>query len=520
MQDSPLDRALAFHRAGRLAEAEAIYRQVLKTQPDNFHCLHNLGIAHAQRRNYAEAAHWFELALRINPNVAEAHNNRGSALKDLNRFEEALASYEHAIALNPDFAQAYYNRGYTLTQLKRLEEALASYDRAIALKPDFAEALNSRGYTLQELNRMEDALACLDQVIALIPGSAEAFFNRGIVLSKLNRLDEALASYDRAIALKPGYAEALNNRALGRLLAGRFREGWADHEWRWQANAFGGKRPDVHALTWQGEDLDGRRLLVFSEQGFGDIIQFARYLPLLAQRQARVTFLAPAKLARLLAPLMTGIEFVSALEATRAFDFQIAMMSLPYRFNTDLASIPGQVPYLHAEPALVARWKESIGEHGFKIGIAWHGNPRTLDAAKFVPLQEFLPLARIAGVRLISLQYRDGLDQLARLPPDARIETLGEDFNSGPDGFIDTAAVMCNLDLVITCDTSIAHLAGALARPTWIALKQVPDWRWMLEREDSPWYPTARLFRQPAAGDWTSVFQSVERELRSTLRGA
>jgi Flp pilus assembly protein TadD len=520
MQDALLDRALGLHRAGRLAEAEAIYRQIIKTQPENFHALHNLGIVHAQRGYYAEAVHQFELALKANPDSAEAHNNHGSALKDLNRFDDALASYDRAVALKPDYPQAFQNRGDTLTRANRLEEALESYQRAIALKPDYAEAYNSRGYALQQLDRVEEALASLDRVIALMPGAAEAYFNRGIALSKLNRIEEALASYDRAIALKPGYAQALNNRALGRLLVGRFREGWADHEWRWQANAFGGRRPSVRAPAWQGEDLASRRILVFSEQGFGDIIHFARYLPPLVQRGARVTFLMPATIMRLLRPLTSDIEVITQSGNEGAFDFQCALMSLPYRFNTDLASIPNQVPYLSAEAPLIGSWKERIGEQGFKVGIAWHGNPKTLDERKFIPLAEFARLAAIPGVRLISLQYRDGLDQLARLPGDIAIETLGDDFNRGPDGFVDTAAVMSNLDLVITCDTSIAHLAGALARPTWIGLKQVPDWRWMLERVDSPWYPTVRLFRQPQAGAWAPVFARMGQALRSMVRAA
>jgi tetratricopeptide (TPR) repeat protein len=517
MQDSLLDRALGLHRAGRLAEAEAIYRQIIKTQPGHFRALHNLGLVHAQRGYNAEAVYQFELALKSNPDSAEAHDNRGSALKDLNRFDEALASYDRAIALKPDYAQAFQNRGDTLALANRLEEALESYQRAIALKPDHAEALINRGYALQQLERIEEALASYDTAIALMPGVAETYFNRGIALSKLNRIEEALASYDRAIALKPGYADALNNRALAKLLLGRFREAWADHEWRWQTNAFAGGRPNVSAPAWQGEDLASRRILVFCEQGFGDIIQFARYLPLLVQRGARVTFLMPETIVRLLRPLTSDIEVISQSGNAGAFDFQCALMSLPYRFNTDLASIPNQVPYLSAEEPLIGRWKERIGEHGFKVGIAWHGNPKKLNHSMFIPLQEFAPLAAIPGVRLISLQYRDGLDQLARLPADIRIETLGDDFNRGPDGFVDTAAVMSNLDLVITCDTSIAHLAGALARPTWIGLKQVPYWPWMLEREDSPWYPTVRLFRQPQAGAWAPVFARMGQELRSMV---
>ena len=291
-----------------------------------------------------------------------------------------------------------------------------------------------------------------------------------------------------------------------RLLVGRYKEGWADYEWRWEAKTVR-VRAQYQSSHWQGEDLSGRHLLVFSEQGLGDVIQFARYLPLLAQRKCEVTFLAPPKLIRLLRIINPAVEIVDALKDVRGnIDFQVALMSLPYRFKIELSSIPNKVPYLKAEPELQARWKARIGAHGFKIGIAWQGNPRgKIDEGRSIPLERFVPLSRIPGVRLISLQKHVGLDQLAALPKDIKIETLDDAFDNGPDAFIDTAAVMNSLDLIITSDTSIAHLAGALARPTWVALKHVADWRWLRDREDSPWYPTLRLFRQLQRDDWISL---------------
>jgi hypothetical protein len=326
-----------------------------------------------------------------------------------------------------------------------------------------------------------------------------------------------MASYDQAIALRPNNADALLNRGLCKLLLGYYQEGWQDYEWRWEAMRFLDKRPKINVATWEGEDLAGRRLVVFSEQGLGDTIQFARFLPQLVQRKAKVTFLTQAKLVRVLRPLIRDIDVISAIDNQDAFDLQCALMGLPLRFNTDLDTIPARIPYLSAEPDRVARWKERIGAYGFKIGIGWQGKPNGQDNHKHIPLEEFIPLTRIPQVRLISLQHGNGVDQLARLPADVKIETLGDDFDSGPDAFIDTAAVMANLDLIISSCTSIPHLAGALGRPTWIVLKHVPDWRWLLDREDSPWYPTMRLFRQPERDDWTSVFSKIERELRSLL---
>ncbi len=351
-------------------------------------------------------------------------------------------------------------------------------------------------------------------MLQLKPDIAEALNNRGSALRELKRLDEALAGYDRVLALKPDYADAFNNRGMLRLLVGRYREGWLDHEWRWETDSILTRRPAINAQPWQGEELTGRRIAVFSEQGLGDIIQFARYLPLLVQRGASVTFSAPQNLMRLLRPLHAQVELVGAIDGREPFDFQCALMSLPRWFGTELHSIPSEVPYLGAEEDLVARWKKKLAGGGFKVGIAWQGAPgAAIDQGRSIPLTEFAPLSRLPGVRLISLQKTHGLDQLAGLPAGTTIETLGE--FDGPDAFVDTAAVMSTLDLIITSDTSIAHLAGALGRPTWVALKHVPDWRWLLDRDDSPWYPTMRLFRQETAGDWKPVFAKIEQELRS-----
>ena len=610
--------ALAHHQGGRLADAERLYRSILKAEPKHFDSLHLLGVVQAQSGRPGEALRHMDAAVKINPGVAPVLNNRGNILKDVGRLDDALASYDAAIAIRPDYADAHANRGHVLLALRRLTEALASYDRAldlrpsdveaclgrgaclmdlgrpaealasydrvvalvpdhpqghciragalfaarqfrdalascdkalalapdyaevhflrgnvllelkrpedavasleraIALQPSYAEAHNNRGHALRALGRLEEALASYERALALKPDYVGALNNRGIVLGGLNRLDEALASYDRALALDPDYADAHMNRALARLLLGRFAEAWPDYEWRWRQSDFPSKKPDVIAPWWQGEDVTDRRLLVFSEQGFGDVIQFVRYLPRVAQLGGRTTFLVTKKLSRLLRPVTEGIEVVHVPDGT--YDLQAALLSLPYRFGTDLASIPAAVPYLRAEPELVDAWKERIGQHGFRIGIAWHAAPGAGHAAeRSIPLTQFAPLARLPGVRLISLQKHVGLDQLATLPDDLKIEMPGEGFDDGPDAFIDTAAVMASLDLVVAADTVIVHLAGALARPVWVALPHVPDWRWMLDRDDYPWYPTARLFRQKQLGDWEGVFAAMVGELKLRL---
>jgi FkbM family methyltransferase len=481
---SVLEKAHALFQKGQLAEAASLYRRILAENPQDADALHLLGVLEHQRKNLSAAVELIDRAIRLRPTNAAFFCNRGNVLQDLKRLDEALASYDRALTIKPDLAEVLYNRGNVLQDLKRLDEALASYDRALALKPDYVSALHNRGHALQTLKR----------------------------------LDEALASYDRALALKPDYVSALHNRGMAQLLCGRYPEGWAGYEWRWQTKDFPSKPPKINARKWQGEDISGRSILVFAEQGLGDTIQFARFLPLLIERGAKVTFLCPAELIRLLRPLSAQIEFIPLLQVGKSFDFQCALMSLPLGLDTDLGSIPNQVPYLKPEARIASSWKQRIGDTGFKIGIAWQGRPgEKIDRGRSPPLSEFIPLTHLPGVRFISLQKNHGLDQLRELPADTIVETLGDEFDSGRDAFIDTAAVMCNLDLIITSDTSIAHLAGALGRPTWVALKYVPEWRWLLDREDSPWYPTMRLFRQETDGSWKLVFSKMEQELRSLL---
>jgi tetratricopeptide (TPR) repeat protein len=544
-----LDRAFSAYKAGKLIEAEQLLQQIAAARPDFFDAFYLLayvqsklgkkeaaltsndraitlrpdhaealsyrGVTLYELKRYEEALASYDRALKLRPDYAEALSYRGVTLYELKRYEEALASYDRALKVRPDYAEALSNRGNVLHELKRYEEALASCDHALKARPDYAKALNNRGNVLHELKRFEEALASYDRALKLRPDFAEALANRGNTLQQLKRFEEALASYDRALTLLPDYAEGHFNEALTRLLIGDFERGWAKYEWRWETKDPPSKRPNIKAPTWRGEDLSGRHLLVFGEQGLGDVIQFARYLPPLVERECRISFLVPAKLHRLLRPFVQPVEIVSELRDVQGIDFQIALASLPQRFNAQLSSIPNKVPYLTAEPDLEARWRARVGTYGFKIGIAWQGNPGAkIDDGRSIPLEKFIPLSRIPGVRLISLQKYVGLDQLARLPRDVKIETPGDDLDNGPDAFIDTAAVMSILDLIITSDTSIAHLAGALGRPTWVALKHVPDWRWLLDREDSPWYPTLRLFRQTERDDWRSAFSKIERQLR------
>jgi tetratricopeptide (TPR) repeat protein len=506
------NRANALRDLNRRDEALASYDKAVALNPANVTAWCNRGAVLQEMKRHNEALASYDRALAADPGSAEAANKRGLTLWTLRRFDEALASYERALAIQPNHAEALRNRGTVLRDLNRRADALASYVKALAIEPDHPVARNGHGLVLAEMGRFEEALTSYDRAIALKPDYVEALSNRRLAFQGLNRLDEALTNYDRAIALKPDYAQALLNRAMCRLLAGQYAGGWADYEWRWATENVG---PRPHFVNWQGEDLKGRRLLVFAEQGLGDIIQYARYLPIATGIGCQLTFLTRPSLIRLLQHVTRGIEVAGSLPREREFDFQCALMSLPHRLGTDENSIPAVVPYLSAEDALIDRWQKHIGPHGFKVGICWQGNPTApAELGRSIPLNQFRPLGQVPGVRLISLQKNHGLDQLARIPADMTVETLGDDFDAGSDAFVDCAAVIHCLDLVVTNDTAVAHLAGALGRPVWLALQHVPHWTWMHDRADSPWYPSMRLFRQVRRDHWDSVFDDIAAELR------
>jgi tetratricopeptide (TPR) repeat protein len=506
------NRGNALLELRRCEEALASCDRALALQPDRIEALSTRSNVLRRLERFEEALASGDRALKLQPRDAAILNSRGIVLRELNKFEEALETYDRAIAIQPDHPEALNNRGNVLRQLKRYEEALESYDRALAIRPDYAEALNGRGGALLDLERYEEALTSYDRALALRPDYASPFNNRAKVLLELKRLDEALTSYDRALQLDPDNAEHRRNRALLLLLTGFFAEGWREYEWRRKIKQRGERTFD--RPEWAGEDVSGGRLLLYSEQGLGDTIQFVRFARLTARRGARVILEVPAPLGGLLQRLDGHATIVRAGEPLSDFDRHLPLMSAPFILDWTPEQGTVEIPYLSADPARVDQWSRRLPAGVFRVGVAWQGNAAApVDKGRSIPLTAFAPLGRIPGVRLISLQKGPGLEQMADLPPDMVVETLGTDFDSGPDAFLDTAAVMMHLDLIVTSDTAVAHLAGALGRPVWIVLKHVPDWRWMIDREDSPWYPTARLFRQQRAGNWEEVFARVADEL-------
>jgi tetratricopeptide (TPR) repeat protein len=552
----------AAHMLGALLLQQGAYdaaqrqlRRASQINPYSPETLNHLGMALRHLDWLDDALAAYDRAVALRPNYAEAYCNRGNVLRLLKRFDAALASYDRAIALKPHYADAYHNRGALLEALDRWDDAAASYENAIALRPDFPEALNNLGNVSRVLCRYDEALAAYDRAIALVPDYAGALTNRGNVLRDMHRYAEALESHERALALEPGLAEIYNNRGsvyrdisrfddamrdyrdalslapghiearwslgLTQLLLGDWEQGWENYELRFGKRYNASRRPDNPAPEWLGEPLAGRRILLYGEQGNGDVIQFVRYAAALEAQGAEVTVLTHRRLHRLLSSVGATVKFASAVTPEQPFDFQIALMSIPRILTLRPGNVVARTPYLAADPRRVDIWRARLGGHGFKVGLCWQGNPAgSIDNGRSLPLREFAPLATIDRVRLVSLQKNHGVEQIDKRPAGMILETPGHDFDDGADAFVDTAAMMANLDLVVTSDTSIAHLAGALGRPVWIVLKHVPDWRWLLGRADSPWYPNARLFRQHAVDDWASAVRDVAAALGARVGAA
>jgi Tfp pilus assembly protein PilF len=449
----------------------------------------------------------------------EAYNHLGKALRDQRRLAEAEACFREAARLRPDLAEAHYNLGVALLNQKRPAEAEASCREAARLLPQLAATHNTLGVALLDQHRLPEATACFERAVQLQPGNVEARNNLGNAFWHLGRFEEALASYAVALQAQPDFAEVHRNVALIRLLRGDFDRGWPEFEWRWRMP---GVRPRTFSQPpWDGSPLQGRTILLYAEQGLGDTLQFIRYAQLARAQGARVVAECQRALLRLLARCPGIDQLVAPGDPLPPHDVRAPLLSLPYLFRTTLATIPAPVPYLEADPVLVEQWgRELAALPGFKIGINWQGNPHyPHDRQRSLPLQAFAPLAALPGVQLVSLQKGHGSEQLAAVAGAWPITDLGTRLDEAAGAFTDTAAVMKNLDLVVTSDTAIPHLAGTLGVPVWVALAKVPDWRFLLEREDSPWYPSMRLFRQQQAGDWGPIFRRIAQLVQQRLTG-
>ncbi len=530
---------------GQIAEGVKVLLRALDIGPPQAR-LHNLlGQAYLRLNRDDDALASFERAIECEPGFVDAYGNRATLLSEMGRLDEALASFDQALALRSDNAEDWCNRATVLADLGRLPEAIESYDRAIVLAPQFAEALFNRADVQRQLGRLTDALASYDRAIALAPKMAQAHCNRGVTLKLLGRLDEAGASFAQALSLDPNFAEALANRANLAFERGRLEDAQTDYLraielWPDLAEAKFGRalvclaqgdwetgfrlydeRERVPAAPykplsyqrWDGEPLNGERLVLLTEQGLGDTINFCRFGPLLAARGIDVTIQTSEALRPLLSTLQ-GVTIATAADAPapngRALRW-LPLMSVPGAFKLKPDRIPAKVPYLAAEPQRIEAWRQKIGNGGFKIGINWVSGASGIWFAgrRDIPLAAFAPLAALSEVRLISLQKGPAAGQTGVVPFGDQIEVLNADLDPTSNLFLDTAAVMMQLDLIVSCDTSVPHLAGALARPVFLALPRVADWRWMRDRDDCPWYQTMRLFRQSTDGQWDDVLARI-----------
>jgi tetratricopeptide (TPR) repeat protein len=519
--DAHSNLANALMEAKRPEDALASYERAIALRPDYAEAYNNRGNALVVLKRPEDALASYDKAIALKPDYAEAYNNRGIAFGSLKRPQDALGSYDRAIALKPDYAEAHYNRGIDLGDLQRPEDARASYDKAIALNPEYVDAYYNRGNALVDLQRPEDALTSYDKAIALKPDYADVYNSRGNALVVLKRPEDARASYDKAIALNPDYADAYWNQSLCLLLMGHFEQGWRQYEWRKRRNKPIAVRSYDQPLWLGEENIAGKTLFIYWEQGLGDTIQFCRYAKLVAELGAQVILEVPKPLMGLLADLAGVAKLTEPESALPAFDYHCPLLSLPLAFKTTLSNIPGTIPYLKSSADKSRRWREKLGARDkLKVGLVWSGGFRPNQPELWsVNSRRNIPLAKLAmlkhpDIEFYSLQKGE--------PAESELAELVRNNWDGPDvidvaselnDFSDTAALVENLDLVISVDTSTAHLAGALGKPVWILNRFDTCWRWLLDRSDSPWYPTAKLYRQEKAGHWDDVVQKIRLDL-------
>ena len=511
---------LVHEALGAYEQAHHAYQEAISRHPDYAEAYHNMAIALQSQGQYAAAVEQCRQAVALKPDYAEAYNTMGYSLEKQKQYAEAATSYEQALQLKPDYVEAYNHLGVVLNQLGRSAEAIENYKWALQIDPEYSEVYNNLGIALKEQEQFAEAITCFGQALYYEADFTEAHYNLANSLRDEGRCPEAIESYLRAIRLKPDYAEAHWNMALTLLLSGNFTEGWKRYRRR--------RNADLEILTdyhrsgkprWDGAQFEGQRLFVHYEQGLGDNIQFVRYLPMVKARGGNIIFETLKPLIGLFEEfpwIDEIIDYRPDEQLSVTFDFYTSLLDMPNIFGTTVETIPNGVPYIHADPVKVQYWRNKIAGPGLKVGIVWAGSPEHgNDRYRSCKLACFAPLTKIDDVQLYALQKGEAVNQIDALAGTIPIKRLSEEF----EDFTDTAAAIENLDLVISVDTSVLHLAGAMGKPTWALLPFSPEWRWMLHRPDSPWYPTMTLFRQKERKGWDPVFQRVAAELRNIIEG-
>jgi tetratricopeptide (TPR) repeat protein len=509
--DHEFSEATRLLTRGDLAQAQAIFEDLLRRHPNHFDCVRRLAMIAVETGRHADAVSLCCQALEINPSSAEAYIDMGSAMLGLGQTQAALECLDTAIQLDGTTSQAHNNRGLALKALGRLHDAEACYRQAIALDAGSKEAWLNLGVVQRQLNHHDAALASYTQAIALQADYARAYVNRGLVLHDMGRLAEAIAQFDMALYIQPGMGEAYWNKALALLTLGDYRAAWPLYEWRWINHSAAPPSPDSTPPLWNGSaPLWGKRILVQCEQGLGDAIQFCRYLPLLADLGAEVIFEVYAPLVGLMQSLAGVAQVIPHKTLCDAVDYRVLLMSLPMVFETTVTSIPVYERYLSAPPDASRKWSDRLGDRQRKrVGLVWRGSPNHQDDRKRSLALDQLLAHLPPGFDYVSLQYQPSVSEQATLAQHGVIDPATDMVD-----FSDTAAICAQLDLVISVDTSVAHLSGALGIPCWILVTHNADWRWLMGRSDCVWYPKTRIHRQFEAGNWDSALEAVASDLR------
>ena len=548
--DTYFNLGIVLKDQGKFAEAIEAYKKSISLKSDNARVYNNLGVVLQAQDKCDEAIQAYDKAILLKSDYAEAFNNKGALLLKLGKFDKAIDAYKKSISLKPDYAKAYNNMGVAFKEHGKLEEAIEAYKKVFLLEPDNPEAYKNLGAVLNKQGKLDESIFAYKKAISLRSNDADTYFNLGVVLKDQGKFAESIDAYKKSISIKPTDAESyfnLGNTLLdfGRLeeaeesfrqaillqsdftearynlswtllKSGKIKEGLELYECRLKRKRRKARHPRNH-LIWDGiKSITGKNFFVYEEQGLGDIIQFCRYLLLLKEKGAEVTFRVQRKMHALLQTLDSDIVLVESDPDEKEIDFECPLMSLPYLFNTNLDTIPSSKSYLFANDDKVISWEKRLIKPTFKIGICWQGGTFNTGVGRDFPLSLFEKISKLPHIELISLHKGDGEKQIKDINFD--LTTLGNDFDAGENSFIDTAAVMINCDLIISSDTSITHLAGALGCPIWVPLKKIPEWRWMLDRTDCPWYPNMTLYRQKDFGDWDHVFEIMNRDLVALIK--
>lgn len=508
--------ALALLDLGQMKEAEKYLTRASQLAPNRVDLLlrlclvrHTLGDPHGAVLAGQRAA---ELA----PQASESWSNLGLALASANKFDQAFQALNRALELTPQRAEVHHNLGYAYSRAGKIAEAEAAYKKALEINPSFVGAQRNLAALYDESNNIPASIEALNRSLEMWPQDLEGWTNLSSLLRRSKDYEGAVRAADRALQINPSHPNGHGNRGLAMLSTGEYEKGFADYEWRWQCDDFSTPKRDFTQPMWDGSDPKGRKIFVHSEQGYGDILQFSRYIPMLEARGATVYFEVLLQLRTLMQSLKGNIKIVLGGTKAPDFDLHVPLLSLPRIFKTTFQSIPAQVPYLSVDPVKLDQWKQKIStiDGRKKVGLIWAGNVKP-DASRTCPLAQLAPLGSVDGVTFVSLQKREGPHSNDTPPAGFRMVDVAGDLKD----FGDTAAAMLNLDLVLTIDTAASHLAGAIGKNAWVMLPWAADWRWLDNRSDSPWYPTLRLFRQPTRGDWPAVAAQLEQALREWAAG-